>query len=265
MDEQQGRNAVVADYQEGQGYGIRGTPNFVINGHLVQGLLTAEQFSAIIDALLLEAETGELPDTVVTVTPTPTPNLDFTPEAAAPRGDPDAPVTIVEFSDYQCPFCERHFQQTMPSLMSEYIDAGKVKYIFKDFTPTLRNPEYHPQAVLAAQTAECAGAQEKYWEMHDKLYTEQSKWADNAEATTVFKQFAADLKLDQKKFDACLDSGETLPEIEQDLADGLSAGVQGTPAFFINGTFVSGAQPFEVFKQIIDQQLARSRGELSHF
>ncbi len=247
---------VIEDYREGQNFGIRGTPNFVINGHLVQGLLSAAEFSRIIDALIAEAETGKLPADVVTVTPSPTPDTNFNSESEHIFGDPAAPITIVEFSDYQCPFCLRHYQQTMPQIKEQYIETGKVKYIFMDFTPTLRDPSYHPQAVRAAEAAECAGAQDKYWEMHDKLFDDQASWNGNDQAVAVFKQYAVALDLDAEAFDACLDSEQFLSEIEADLADGIEAGVEGTPAFFIDGRFVSGAQPIEVFQQLIDQLLA---------
>lgn len=247
---------VIEDYREGQSFGIRGTPNFVINGRLVQGLLSAAEFSRIIDALIAEAETGQLPTDVVTVTPSPTPDTSFNSDSDHSFGDPAAPITIVEFSDYQCPFCLRHFQETMPQLKEQYIDTGKVKYVFMDFTPTLNDPSYHPQAVRAAEAAECAGAQDKYWQMHDKLFADQPSWNGSDKAVDVFKQYAADLGLDTEAFAACLDNEQFRSEIEADMNDGIEAGVTGTPGFFINGRFVSGAQPFEVFKQLLDQLLA---------
>ncbi|NUQ38133.1 MAG: thioredoxin domain-containing protein [Caldilineales bacterium] len=253
------RDRIIADIQEGQRYNIRGTPNFVINGRMISGLLPPAQFVAIIDALIAQAESGQLPSTVATVTPTPTPDTDFEPELDLALGDPAAPVVIVEFSDYQCPFCLRHFQQTLPLIKRDYIDTGKVRYIFKDFTPTLYNPSYHPQAVLAALAAECAGAQGDYWPMHNKLFDEQDRWADQTAAAQVLKDFAAELTLDVAAFTACLDSEQFLAEIEADLEEGIAAGVQGTPGTFINGLFVSGAQPYEVFVQVIEAELAKVR------
>lgn len=244
---------VVDDANEGQTFGIRGTPNFVINGHWLQGLLPIEEFKRIIDVLIAEAETGKLPANVVTVTPSPTPDTDFSAEDHPARGDANAPVTIVEFSDYQCPFCLQHFQQTMPQLLKEYIDTGKVKYVFMDFPLD----SIHPQARKAAEAAECAGAQDKYWEMHDKLFGDQAAWNGNDKAVDVFKKYAADLKLDAAGFAQCLDDGQFASEVEADEQEGLAAGVTGTPAFFINGQFLSGAQPFEVFQQIIDKLLAQ--------
>ena len=160
-------------------------------------------------------------------------------------------MTIIEFTDYQCPFCEQHFNETFPQIKEQYIDKGLVRYVVLDF-PLVA---IHPHAYEAAQVAECAGAQDKYWEMHDKLFGEQSKWASLGSATDVFKQFAADLGLDTAAFDSCLAKGDVNAEIDGDQQEGIRAGVQGTPAFIVGGVFVSGAQPFDVFKQIIDQQL----------
>ena len=252
LEEQGQRDLIVEDYEEGQKFGVQGTPNFVINGRLVQGALPMEAFSGIIDALIEEAESGELPAGAATVTPTATPDRDFAEESVSSRGDPDAPVVIVEFSDYQCPFCRRHFLETMPKLIEDYIDTGKVRYVFKDFPLT----NIHPQAVEASFAAECAGEQDAYWEMHDKLYTEQERWAGVDNATEVFSDFADELGLDTEAFTTCVSDARYQEDVIQNFQEGVNAGVSGTPAFFINGVFVSGAQPYEVFQQIIEDALA---------
>lgn len=252
FDEQAPLELIREDFNEGRVYGARGTPTFVLNGRVIGGLLPTEQFLTIVDALVAEAETGELPDTVATSAPSPTPDLDFESETTAMRGDPDAPITIYEFSDYQCPFCLRHFEQTMPKLIEQYIDTGKVRYIFKDFPIT----SIHPQAPKAAEAAECAGEQDRYWDMHDRLFQgQQGDWNQNPDAVNIFKSYAQELGLDTQAFDSCLDSNKYAAEVASDLGEGVGAGVTGTPAFFINGQLVSGAQPFEVFQQIIDTLL----------
>ncbi len=165
------------------------------------------------------------------------------------KGDKDAKVTIVEFSDYECPFCKRNYDQTYVQLKKEYIDTGKVKYVLRDFPLS-----FHPQAQKAAEAAECAGeigGDEKYFAMHDKLFGEGVQGG-----VAGFKTYAKQIGLDQKKFDDCLDSGKMASEVAKDQADGSSYGVQGTPAFFINGKMISGAQPYSVFKQAIDSELA---------
>ncbi len=252
LDNDEQRELIVEDYQDGQKSGIRGTPNFVINGHLVQGLLPFESMAEIIDALIVQSETGDLPDTVTTVTPTATPDTDFDEETAATRGAEDAPITVVEFSDYQCPFCQRHYEQTMPQLLENYIDTGKVRYVFKDFPLT----QLHPQAVEASMAAECAGEQDAYWEMHDKLFGEQQRWSGQKNAPEAYAAFAEEIGIDVEAFDQCMEEGKYTDNIGSNYQEGVGAGVTGTPAFFINGQFISGAQPFEVFQQIIESMLA---------
>ncbi|MCC7352682.1 MAG: thioredoxin domain-containing protein, partial [Anaerolineae bacterium] len=180
----------------------------------------------------------------------------FTAEGFPYRGNPDAAVTMVEFSDYQCPFCLRHVQQTSPLLDKNYIATGKVKHVFRDFPID----SIHPQARKAAEAARCAGAQgaELYWAMHDRLFSGQNAWANQPDAIATFKSYAVALKLDKDKFDACLDSGQTGAAVQTDVAAGEAAGVDGTPAFRINEWVVSGAQPYDVFQQVLD---AASRGE----
>ena len=162
------------------------------------------------------------------------------------KGDKDAPVTIVEFSDYECPFCTKFYEQSLQLIEKNYIDTGKVKFIYRDFPLS-----FHQNAQKAAEAAECAGEQDKYFEMHDLLFEKGVSGGVNA-----FKQYAKDIGLHTKKFDQCLDSGAMAQEVKDDFAAGQQLGVSGTPAFFINGKLVSGAQPYSVFEQIIEQELS---------
>ena len=173
-------------------------------------------------------------------------------------GNPDAPITIVEFSDFQCPFCARFNAQTLPSIMEEYIDQGKVKLVFRDFPIQ----SIHPNALPAAVAAECANEQDKFKEMHDVLFEKQNEWnkLETDDALSLFNQYATDMQLNQNTFDICLTSGKYIPEIRNDLDDGREYGVSGTPGFFVGNDEVGyvelkGAQPFESFKKIIDAQL----------
>jgi len=163
-------------------------------------------------------------------------------------GKEDAPVTMVEFSDYQCPFCGRFEKDAFGKIKEEYIDTGKVKLIFRDFPLT----NIHPYAQKAAEASECADEQGKFWKYHDILF-------ENQEALTVddLKKYADDLNLNNNKFEKCLDSGDMEKEVQKDTDDGINYGVTGTPAFFINGIVLEGAQPFENFKQIIDEELSK--------
>jgi protein-disulfide isomerase len=166
-------------------------------------------------------------------------------------GNADAPVTIIEFSDYECPFCGRFFAQTLPSIKSKYIDTGKVRLVYRDFPLS-----FHANAQKAAEAAECAGQQGKYFEMHDKIFQGQTSLSvDN------FKKWAADISLNTATFNTCLDSGATVAEIQKDLQEGTAYGVRGTPGFFVGKTngntaqLISGAYPFQAFEQIIDAAL----------
>jgi len=163
-------------------------------------------------------------------------------------GDKNAPITMVEFSDFQCPFCGRFRSQTFDQLKKEYIDTGKVKFVYRDFPLH----SIHPMAGKAAEAGECADDQEKFWEYHDKIFeNQQSLSIDN------YKKWAVDLGLDAAKFNNCLDSGKYKDEVEKDLSDATRSGGQGTPYFIIGSTPVSGAQPYENFKAIIEAELAK--------
>ncbi len=174
------------------------------------------------------------------------------------RGDPNAPITIVEFSDFQCPFCARFHVQTLPLLLEEYIDTGKVNLVYRDFPIQ----SIHPNALPAAVAAECANEQGKYWEYHDTLFEKQNSWnrLDSDTAISTFSQYATDVGLEQQQFDSCLGSGKYLEEVQGDLRDGRDYDITGTPGFFIGNdkigfVKINGAQPFESFQRIIDAQL----------
>jgi protein-disulfide isomerase len=157
-------------------------------------------------------------------------------------GGPKAPVTIVEFSDYQCPFCSRA-EGTVDQVMKAYGD--KVRLVYRDFPLPM-----HPQARPAAEAANCAHAQGKFWEYHAKLFANQSALGDEK-----LKEYAKDLGLDAGKFEQCLATKPFKAAIDKDIADASKVGVTGTPAFFINGRMLSGAQPFDKFKEVIDEEL----------
>jgi len=157
-------------------------------------------------------------------------------------GDPDAPITIVEWSDFECPFCARFYNDAYQDIKENWIDTGKAKLVFRDFPLS-----FHANAQKAHEAAECAGDQDMYYEMHDALF-------ENGVSGGVssFKTYAADLGLDQAEFDDCLDSGKHEAEVKKDMADGMKAGVQGTPGFIIEGQLISGAQPYAVFEQLLN-------------
>jgi len=173
-------------------------------------------------------------------------------------GNPDAPITIIEFTDFQCPFCARFHTQTLPLILEEYIEQGKVKLVVRDFPIQ----SIHPNAVAASVASECANEQGKVKEMHDMLFYNQNQWSnqETVDALSLFSQYAAEIQLEQETFDSCLNSGKYLEEIKKDLDDGRDYGVSGTPGFFIGNDQIGyvelkGAQPFDIFKKVIDAQL----------
>jgi protein-disulfide isomerase len=178
--------------------------------------------------------------------PTPTVDTEALIDDDDVKGDPDAPVTIIEFSDFECPFCARFYTDTLGQIQSEYIDTGKVKLVYRDFPLS-----FHPNAQKAAEAAECAAEQGKFWEMHDLLFEQGVQGG-----VTSFKSFASQLGLDTTAFNTCLDTNAMAAEVRADMADGTAAGIRGTPGFVVNGQVISGAQPFSVFQQAIEAQLS---------
>ncbi|PYR66618.1 MAG: hypothetical protein DMF87_04335 [Acidobacteria bacterium] len=162
------------------------------------------------------------------------------------EGKADAPVTVVEFSDFQCPFCQRVWP-TLKQLRMKYGD--KMRLVWKDFPLT----QIHPQAFVAAQAGNCAREQGKFWEYHDKLFGNQS-----ALQPANLKQYAADLGLDTAKFNQCLDSSKYEARVQAALGVGGGLGIGSTPTVYVNGRMINGAQPIEVFQSVIDEELARA-------
>ena len=162
-------------------------------------------------------------------------------------GPADAPVTMVTFSDFQCPACARSYP-TVKRIMDQY--KGKIRLVFKDFPLSI-----HPLAPKAAEAAACANDQGKFWEMHDAMFENQQKLA-----VADLKLAASVLGLDTAKFGTCLDSGAKTADWQADMEAGRKYGVMSTPSFFINGRLINGAAPYPAFAQIIDEELQRLAG-----
>ena len=174
------------------------------------------------------------------------------------KGDKNAKLTLVEFSEFQCPFCGRHVRDTYPQLDKEYIQTGKVKYVFRD----LPLESLHKNAFKAAEASHCAAEQNKYWEMHDRLFANQ-----NSLEPAMLTAHAQAVGLDTKKFQGCLDSGKYAAQIRKDIADANKIGITGTPTTVIGMTqpndpkikvlrVIRGAQGFSSFKGVFDELLA---------
>jgi protein-disulfide isomerase len=168
------------------------------------------------------------------------------------KGDGKAKVAVIEFSDYQCPFCSRYTKDVLPQIRTEYVDTGKIKYVFRDMPLN-----FHKQAFKAAEAAHCAGAQGKFWEMHDALFQNQSALAPEQLTT-----HAKGVGVDDTQFQQCLDSGQFAADINKDIADAGAAGITGTPSFLVgviqpDGRVkvvkkLVGAKPYAEFKAAID-------------
>ena len=171
--------------------------------------------------------------------------LDISAGSGYRKGAPTAPIQIIEFSDFQCPYCTRA-NETVEQVLGHYGD--KVSIVFRHFPLS-----FHKDAHLAAQGSECAGEQGQFWEYHDMLFANQQalKRAD-------LVNYATQLKLNVQAFDGCLQSGSHAAKVDADLADGEAVGMNGTPGFYINGIPLIGAVPFEMFKEVIDKELART-------
>jgi protein-disulfide isomerase len=172
--------------------------------------------------------------------------VEITADDDAIKGDVNAPIEIIEFSDFQCPFCGRFYEDTLSQLDEQYIKTGIVKFVYRDYPlPS------HSEALIAAEATECVrekGGDEAYWNYHDKLFDNQI----NINKENLIK-WAKEAKYDITK---CLEEGTFTEEVKKDLLEGQVAGVSGTPTFFINGKPLSGAQPFSAFQQVIEAELA---------
>jgi protein-disulfide isomerase len=160
-------------------------------------------------------------------------------------GPADAPITVIEFSDYQCVFCQRWYNDVYSRLLDDY--KGKIRFVYKDYPLE----SIHPDAQGAAEAANCAGEQNIYWQYHNALF--DGKYGLGLQA---YQQYASDLGLDMTAFNTCVSERRYKSEVEDDVNLAINVGVHSTPAFFVNGLLIVGAQPYEVFKQVIDQELA---------
>jgi len=219
------------------------------NAARVQGA-TLEQVRAPIRALLIEERQreardrflGTLKTKVAVRTMLEVPRQKVAAAGRPTRGPANAPIEMIEFSDFQCPYCQRA-NPTLTRVLSTYGD--KIRFTYRHFPlPT------HPDARPAAEAAQCANEQGRFWEYHDRLFANPAQLG-----AADLRQHAAAIGLDTAKFNACVDAHKYDGDVDTDVQAGTQAGVDGTPAFFINGRMVSGAQPYEVFKRLIDEEL----------
>jgi protein-disulfide isomerase len=158
-------------------------------------------------------------------------------------GPADAPITIVEFSDYQCPYCRRWHDQVYEPLLAAY--PGQIKFVYRH----LPLESIHPDAIPAAEAAMCAGEQDAFWQFHEKLFSSESL------GNQIYTQYAQDLGLDLKTFESCVNDRKYQQAVATDVNFAVDLGIRSTPTFFVNGLAIVGAQPLDVFKQVIDKEL----------
>ena len=171
-------------------------------------------------------------------------------------GNKDAKVTIIEFSDFQCPFCKAYFDDSHSKINDTYVKTGKVKFAYRHFPLT----SIHPNAQKAAEAAECANEQSKFWEYHDMLFAEQDTWSPLSATDVVssFVEYAGQLGLNTSQFQSCLDTDKYKQNVDDDAAVATSqAQVNATPTFFVNGVRITGAVPFADIQKVIEEQLKK--------
>lgn len=171
-------------------------------------------------------------------------------------GEENAKVTIVEFSDFQCPYCKRFFDETLAQIKKDYVDTGKAKLYYRHLPLAI-----HPFAQDAAEASECANDQGKFWEYHDTLFESFDEWTIVAtgDLPQTLTNYAGNLGLNTEEFNACLTSNKHEQKVKDDMTAGQTAGATGTPTFFINGKPLVGAYPYDTFKTIIDEELGNSQ------
>jgi protein-disulfide isomerase len=175
--------------------------------------------------------------------------LERTASSGNTMGDADAPIHIIEYGDFQCPYCLQFWRETEPQLIEEYVNTGVVYFEYRAF------PIIGPESYTASEGAYCAGDQEKFWEFHDTLFTNWTGENVGDFTTEKLIQYAESLDLDMEQFETCLNDGKYRERVEEDKAQARADGVNATPTFIINGNLVEGAQPFEVLKHIIEEIL----------
>lgn len=269
---------VQDNFEEAMVLNVNSTPFFFIDGYAISGAQPYEVF----EMAVVLAEQGELDDVIEAqarqvyqdlldqeaaqaaapplAPPSPTKPLEVSLDDAYSIGDPDAPVTIVEYTDYQCPFCARHALQAFGQIAENFVDKGQVQYVFKDMPLT----SIHPQAALAAEAARCAGAQDDdaFVTMHDVLFDNQGEWSGKSNAADLFSDYATEIGLDNANFESCITNHEFEAAVQADVQEAMQLGITGTPAFIINGQLMFGAQPFEVFENAVDSFLVEASADM---
>ena len=205
------------------------------------------QVGGIFSQIILEPGVTPKVTQVNTATPTSRPYPESKPNT---KGNPNAPVKMIEYADFQCPFCHQYWQETEPLIINTYVATGKLYYEYRSVGAFIG-----PDSASAAEAAYCAGDQGKFWEYRDVLYSNLTGENVGDFAPDKLRQYAATVGLDQKIFSDCLNQGTHAGQIQQDVTNAKADGIHSTPSFLINGKLVAGAQPFNIFQQVIEAAL----------
>ncbi len=250
------KKVIEADLREAQSQKVDGTPTFFINGEVLAGAYPYETFQSKIESIINPRQAGTAPaaaaaaapKAVPQIAPQPVQRAEFNDLKGRPSQGPEkAPITIVQFSDFHCPFCVR-VEPTMDQIMKEY--QGQVRKVWRHFPLSM-----HIGADRTHVASECANKQGKFWEYHDKLFKNFSAPKDDG----LYISIAKEIGLKEKDFKKCLNDEGMLQQIRDDISAGSKVGVSGTPVAFINGLKLTGAQPFTSFKRVIDDELQKAK------
>lgn len=211
-----------------------------------------------LDQIITKIDSQKTPTQAIQPTPQPAIIQQVSLDDDPSIGNNDAQITIVEFSDFQCPFCSRFFHDTMSQIKQDYVDSGKVKFVFRD----LPLESIHPNALSAHIAAECADEQGKFWDYHDVLFERQAEWQRlaNTDINPKLVSYSDELGLDNSKFTSCILDQSVADEVKKDVMDAAKYGATGTPTFFIGNeedgfTKLVGAQPYSAFVNVIDSKM----------
>jgi protein-disulfide isomerase len=242
----------------GKALGVQGTPLFIIGGIPVPGAQPLEQFRRIFEAILAEKENFApqwLPHPPTPGGPSVTERVQAS-EHGYIYGSPEAPIDVVEFSDFGCGYCRVFQEQARPLLLEEYVETGLVRWTYVPFVLGI-----FPNGEEAAAAGECAGIQGQFEAMRERLYRDQAGWKDADDPSAFFIRIAEEEGLDTRAFSQCLAQEESAQRIWENVQLGQMAGVQGAPAFLVDGFLVSGAKPVEAFRDLLDLKLSSLGGE----
>lgn len=244
------KKTIFLDQQEGKAKGVEGTPSFFINGQQVAGAYPFEYFKNIIDGIL-SGKPQPVPAAAQPAPAAPPPPpavVQFDDLKGRPSEGPDnAPVTLVQFSDFHCPFCQR-LEPTLTQVMKDY--QGKVRKVWRHFPLPM-----HAGSARTHQAAECANQQGKFWAFHDKAFAHFG----STQGDEALNKIAEESGLNMKKFKKCMESQDSKDAVQKDITKGSASGVRGTPATFVNGRIMVGAQPYDAFKRMIDEELQKAK------